>query len=116
LFNRVLCIDFFLISLIQVPVYDARKVVINFDVDLSRLDKVLPLFAGEVPSGSFVVVGYTVSGFKAGAQTGADRVPQIGFNIVWAIVCGTPDKLKGKYAMHESVFMLGSFLLPYSWS
>jgi hypothetical protein len=96
LFNRVLCIDFFLISLIQVPVYDARKVVINFDVDLGRLDKVLPLFAGEVPSGSFVVVGYTVSGFKAGAQTGADRVPQIGFNIVWAIVCGTPDKSKGK--------------------
>lgn len=86
----------FRISFIQVPVYDARKTVINFETDLGRLDKILPPFPGEVPLGSFVVVGYTVSGFKAGAQSGADRVPQIGFNIVWAIVCGTPDKWKGK--------------------
>ncbi|KAJ7828113.1 hypothetical protein B0H14DRAFT_3466492 [Mycena olivaceomarginata] len=52
----------------KVPVYDARKVVINFDVDLGRLDKVLPLFAGEVPSGSFVVVGYTVSWVQGGCS------------------------------------------------
>ncbi|KAJ7822379.1 hypothetical protein B0H14DRAFT_2598563 [Mycena olivaceomarginata] len=45
----------------RVPVYDARKVVVNFDTDLACLDAVVPPFVGEIPFGSFVVVGYTCS-------------------------------------------------------
>ncbi|KAJ6452019.1 hypothetical protein C8R47DRAFT_1229578 [Mycena vitilis] len=73
-----------------IPVYDARKIVINFDSDLSRLDQVLPLFPGEIPSGSFTVVGYTMASYMASLSGGAERVPHVGCNILWAIVCGTP--------------------------
>ncbi|KAJ7705900.1 hypothetical protein B0H16DRAFT_1345948 [Mycena metata] len=75
---------------LSVPVYDARKIVVNFEADLDRLDKVLPLFKGEVPFGSFVVVGYTVSSYKAALSSGGEKMPNLGCNILWAIVCGTP--------------------------
>ncbi|KAJ7108105.1 hypothetical protein C8R44DRAFT_938024 [Mycena epipterygia] len=49
-----------------IPIYDARKVTLDFDADLGRLEKVLPKFNGtEVPVGSFVVVGYTCSSYNA---------------------------------------------------
>ncbi|KAJ7112266.1 hypothetical protein C8R44DRAFT_632337 [Mycena epipterygia] len=74
----------------SVPVYDARKVVVDFDTDLDRLATALPLFVGEVPFGSFVVIGYTVSVYRAGLNGGSEKVPHLGCNIMWAIVCGTP--------------------------
>ncbi|KAJ7677840.1 hypothetical protein DFH06DRAFT_1316635 [Mycena polygramma] len=74
-----------------IPVYDARKKVINFDADLDRLDQVLPLFPGEIPSGSFTVVGYTVSSYMATISGGSERLPHVGCNILWVIVCGTPS-------------------------
>ncbi|KAJ6536054.1 hypothetical protein B0H19DRAFT_963312, partial [Mycena capillaripes] len=74
-----------------VPVYDARKTVVDYDTDLDRLGEVLPLFPGEVPVGSFVVVGYTVSSYMAAVGGGNDRVPHVGCNILWVIVCGTPS-------------------------
>ncbi|KAJ6513680.1 hypothetical protein C8R47DRAFT_1064388 [Mycena vitilis] len=78
-----------------VPVYDARTVVFDFNADLGRLASVLPVFHGEVPFGSFVVVGYTIAGYKASLSAGGERVPHLGCNILWAIVCGTPP-LQGK--------------------
>ncbi|KAJ7626517.1 hypothetical protein DFH06DRAFT_1141828 [Mycena polygramma] len=79
----------------KVPIYDARTVVFDFNSDLSRLSTVLPAFHGEIPFGSFVVVGYTVAGYKASLSAGGERVPHLGCNILWAIVCGSPP-LKGK--------------------
>ncbi|KAJ6506336.1 hypothetical protein C8R47DRAFT_1209525 [Mycena vitilis] len=73
-----------------IPVYDARKTVINFSADLDRLDQVLPLFPGEIPSGSFTIVGYTMASYMASLSGGAERLPHVGCNILWAIVCGTP--------------------------
>ncbi|KAJ7616336.1 hypothetical protein DFH06DRAFT_1145606 [Mycena polygramma] len=78
----------------KVPIYDARRVVLDFSSDLERLDRVLPPFHGEIPFGSFVVVGYTVAGYKAALSAGGERVPHLGCNVLWAIVCGTPP-LKG---------------------
>ncbi|KAJ7187201.1 hypothetical protein C8R46DRAFT_1207166 [Mycena filopes] len=72
-----------------VPIYDARKTIINFETDLGRLGDVLPVFPGEVPVGSFTVVGYTLSSYMATLSGTSDRVPHVGFNILWAIVCGT---------------------------
>ncbi|KAJ7709295.1 hypothetical protein B0H16DRAFT_1745939 [Mycena metata] len=74
----------------NVPVYDARKVVLDFQSDLPRLDQVLPRFAGEVPFSSFIVVGYSASCYQAARSGSAEKVSQLGCNILWVIVCGTP--------------------------
>ncbi|KAJ7635505.1 hypothetical protein DFH06DRAFT_1336526 [Mycena polygramma] len=78
-----------------VPVYDARKTVIDFSSDLERLSDVLPIFPGEIPSGSFTVVGYTVASYMGAIGGGTERVPHVGCNILWAIVCGTPSPTRG---------------------
>ncbi|KAJ7654008.1 hypothetical protein DFH06DRAFT_1133587 [Mycena polygramma] len=65
-----------------VPVYDARKVVVDFQSDLDHLDQVLPRFSGEVPFGSFVVVGYTLSGYQGLRSGSTDKVAHLGCNVV----------------------------------
>ncbi|KAJ7733303.1 hypothetical protein B0H16DRAFT_1579726 [Mycena metata] len=74
-----------------VPIYDARRTVVDFSHDLSRLDELLPIFPGEIPVGSYTVVGYTLSSYMAVLSGTSDRVPHVGCNILWAIVCGTPS-------------------------
>ncbi|KAJ6522934.1 hypothetical protein DFH09DRAFT_1191008 [Mycena vulgaris] len=73
-----------------IPVYDARKTVIDFDADLDRLGHVLPLFIGEVPNGSFAIIGYSVSSYFGNILSKANKVPYIGMNLLWVIVCGVP--------------------------
>ncbi|KAJ7660718.1 hypothetical protein DFH06DRAFT_1129778 [Mycena polygramma] len=73
-----------------VPVYDARKRVVDFNVDLDRLDKKLPLFPGEIPFGAFIVVGYTCSSYMGSISGSNERVPHLGCNILWVVVCGVP--------------------------
>lgn len=73
-----------------VPVYDARKIVVDYDTDLTRLHELLPPFVGEVPFGSFIVVGYTCSVYNAAVNGTSERAPHLGCNILWVIVCGTP--------------------------
>ncbi|KAJ7169024.1 hypothetical protein C8R46DRAFT_1218391 [Mycena filopes] len=74
----------------EVPVYDARKVVVDFQADLGKLDQILPRFSGEIPFSSFIVVGYTASSYQ-GARSGSnEKVAQLGCNLLWVIVCGTP--------------------------
>ncbi|PPQ72164.1 hypothetical protein CVT24_002415 [Panaeolus cyanescens] len=70
-----------------IPVYDATNTV-AFDVntDLDRLPEVLPRWMhGEVPRGSFAVVGYTISEYysKAGKWT-------LSCNLLWIIVLAVP--------------------------
>ncbi|KAJ7036892.1 hypothetical protein C8F04DRAFT_1180917 [Mycena alexandri] len=73
-----------------VPVFDARKTVVDFSSDLGQLASVLPVFTGEIPFSSFVVVGYSVSAYSAALSGTTQRVPHMGCNVLWAIVCGTP--------------------------
>ncbi|KAJ7156490.1 hypothetical protein C8R43DRAFT_849056, partial [Mycena crocata] len=73
-----------------VPVYDARKIVVNFNTDLDRLDQVLPLFPGEIPQSSFAVVGYSLSCYNGTVSGSSSKVASLGCNILWVIVCGTP--------------------------
>lgn len=61
-----------------VPVYDARKTVVDFTSALDRLSEVLPLFPGEV---------YTVSSYMASIGGDSDKLPHIGCNVLWVIVC-----------------------------
>ncbi|KAJ7697471.1 hypothetical protein B0H17DRAFT_1130438 [Mycena rosella] len=74
-----------------VPVYDARKTVINFDADLDRLEKVLPAFVGEVPSGSFAIVAYSCSSYSGSISSSNQKVPYVGLNVLWVVVCGVPS-------------------------
>ncbi|KAJ7664486.1 hypothetical protein DFH06DRAFT_1324037 [Mycena polygramma] len=73
-----------------VPVYDARKKAVNFEVDLPNLSKLLPLFPGEIPFGSFIVVGYTCTSYMASLSGSNERVAHLGCNVLWVVVCGTP--------------------------
>ncbi|KAJ6462305.1 hypothetical protein C8R47DRAFT_1240291, partial [Mycena vitilis] len=68
-----------------VPVFDARKVVVDFQLDLDRLDEVLPKFSGEIPFGSFVVVGYTLSEYQGLRSGSTNKVAHLGCNVVWVI-------------------------------
>ncbi|KAJ7229260.1 hypothetical protein C8J57DRAFT_1387555 [Mycena rebaudengoi] len=78
-----------------IPVYDARNRRLNFQTDLPHLNTkdILPLFQGEIPFGSFVVVGYTVTGWQAVPSINIDKIrhPHLGCNIMWAIVVGVRD-------------------------
>ncbi|RDB23241.1 hypothetical protein Hypma_009686 [Hypsizygus marmoreus] len=67
----------------EVPVFDGRTMTINMDVDLPRLDTKLPHFEGEVPPGSFIIVGYSASMYTN------KGTPTLSCSILWAIVCGT---------------------------
>ncbi|KAJ7205112.1 hypothetical protein C8J57DRAFT_1541939 [Mycena rebaudengoi] len=80
----------------KVPIYDARSVRFDYQTDFSRLSS-LPPFPGEIPFGSFVVVGYTVTGWNAVPAVNADgfKHPHLGCNILWAVVFGVPEHVSG---------------------
>jgi hypothetical protein len=71
----------------SVPVYDARTVKNNFYKILSDLDE-MNRFKGDVPIGSCVVVAYTINTWGKGSG----GVPNISFNIKWAMILGTPGR------------------------
>ncbi|KAK7054073.1 hypothetical protein R3P38DRAFT_2485964, partial [Favolaschia claudopus] len=74
-----------------VPVYDARGHDFDFATDLPNLATALPPWPQkEIPEGSFVNVGYTVSTYKGTASGYTDRVLHLGCNLQWVVVCGTP--------------------------
>ncbi|KAK7012657.1 hypothetical protein R3P38DRAFT_3209267 [Favolaschia claudopus] len=73
-------------------IYDARDREIDFDVALPSLDASLPKWTGgEIPIASFVVVGYSVASYMGKAQGVEGRTMHVGSNILWVILCGTPD-------------------------
>jgi hypothetical protein len=74
-----------------VPVYDARNRAFDFDDDLADINK-LPRWKGEVPVGSFVVVGYTASTYQSPRLRGKAKVEHVSCNLLWIMVCGTPKK------------------------
>ncbi|KAF6761868.1 hypothetical protein DFP72DRAFT_841979 [Ephemerocybe angulata] len=84
---RVATDTFSLPNDVDIPVYDAREVAdLDFHKVLPRLAESLPPFAGEVPLGAFIVVGYTLTVYRAGSG-----LMNLGCNLLWAIVVGTPD-------------------------
>ncbi|EAU91687.1 hypothetical protein CC1G_04455 [Coprinopsis cinerea okayama7 len=83
---RVNADSYFLESNNNVPIYDAQNAPdFNLSRDLPRLPKALPAWQGEIPYGSFVMVGYTVAVYKSNAGRWT-----VSCNIQWAIVIGTP--------------------------
>lgn len=72
--------------------YDARNTrTIDFNVDLPSLDSFLPRWEGEVPYGSFVVVGHTIAMYYSKYKHWT-----LGCNIRWLIVVGVPPPTNTK--------------------
>ncbi|PPR00613.1 hypothetical protein CVT24_005494 [Panaeolus cyanescens] len=70
-----------------VPVYDATNAIdFNVNTDLDRLAAALPRWLhGEVPRGSFVVVGYTISEYYSKSAKWT-----LSCNLLWIIVIAVP--------------------------
>ncbi|KAF6741385.1 hypothetical protein DFP72DRAFT_833748 [Ephemerocybe angulata] len=70
-----------------VPVYDARNVAsLDLEEVLPRLSQVLPIYTGgEIPYGSFVTVGYTMTIYRSNSGMWT-----LGCNVLWIIVLGIP--------------------------
>ncbi|KAJ7758511.1 hypothetical protein DFH07DRAFT_772514 [Mycena maculata] len=73
-----------------IPVYNATGKVFDFHTQLPELDKTLQRWEGEVPAGSFLVCGYTVTTYKTKATNYDGDQVHIGCNLIWAVVSGTP--------------------------
>ncbi|KAJ7710367.1 hypothetical protein B0H17DRAFT_1123520 [Mycena rosella] len=72
----------------KVPVYDAINCHFDINVDLENMHTKLQEFAGEIPSGMFVIVGYSASTFMGKAMNYSDKTTHVGLNVLWVIVCG----------------------------
>ncbi|KAF6755129.1 hypothetical protein DFP72DRAFT_811871 [Ephemerocybe angulata] len=73
---------------LTVPVYDARGLdTLDFNSVLPKLAESLPLYTdGEIPYGSFIVVGYTMTVYRANSGNWT-----LGNNIKWVIIVGIPE-------------------------
>ncbi|KAF6741988.1 hypothetical protein DFP72DRAFT_1082846 [Ephemerocybe angulata] len=70
-----------------IPVYDARNAeALDFEKVLPRLAEELPVYTGgEIPFGSFVLVGYTITIYRANNNNWT-----LGCNIQWVVIVGIP--------------------------
>lgn len=66
------------------PVYDAREVEFNLERDADKIEY-LPRFEGEIPFGSFIVVGHSTSCYPK------NDVWALSLNLLWVIIIGTPS-------------------------
>lgn len=75
------------------PVFDAREAVEDYgEVDFDRLDDHFPRFEGEVPVGSCVAVGHSMTTYigKGDDETKFGTKIHLGTNVLFVIVFGTP--------------------------
>ncbi|KAF6752333.1 hypothetical protein DFP72DRAFT_1070646 [Ephemerocybe angulata] len=72
-----------------VPVYDARGAKsLDFHKVLPNLSSSLPCYTGgEIPQGSFVMVGYTMTVYRANNGNWT-----LGCNLQWVVIIGTPEE------------------------
>ncbi|KAF6741369.1 hypothetical protein DFP72DRAFT_834254 [Ephemerocybe angulata] len=70
-----------------VPVYDARNSdTLDWNEVLPRLSETLPVYTGgEIPFGSFVFVGYTMT-----IYLGNNNKWTLGCNVLWVVILGSP--------------------------
>ncbi|KAJ7806663.1 hypothetical protein B0H14DRAFT_2610327 [Mycena olivaceomarginata] len=70
-----------------VPVYDGRFTGFDASVDIDNIDKILPVYEGDIPANCCTAVGYTISHYVT-----RTREDHISFNLQWAIVLGEPEE------------------------
>ena len=71
----------------SVPVYDGKSKKISFTADFfDNLSTKLSIYKGEVPRGSFALVGYTIQIQQHGEQVQYFKKPR------WVIILAEPNK------------------------
>lgn len=73
---------------IIVPIYDAWEVIFDVKSDLENLQSILPIYEGEIPIGSCVAIGHSISSYiskKDSQQTDVNLVTNILFVIILGI-------------------------------
>jgi hypothetical protein len=80
-------ITFFFFVMSLVPVYDGRFTGFDASVDIDNIDKILPVYEGDIPANCCTAVGYTISHYVT-----RTREDHISFNLQWAIVLGEPEE------------------------
>lgn len=75
-----------------VPVFDAREVSRDVGVDFDKLDGCFSRFDGEVPVGSCVAVGHSLSSYigKKDDEEKLGTNVHLGTNVLFVVVLGTP--------------------------
>lgn len=75
-----------------VPVFDARQVAQDTQVDFDNLDVNFPRFDGEIPIGSCVAVGHSVSTYigKKDDEEKLGTKIHLATNVLFVILFGSP--------------------------
>jgi hypothetical protein len=76
----------------KVPVFDARETTEGGQIEFEKLDDIFLRFEGEVPVGSCVAVGHSVTSY-VGKKDDEERLGtkiHLGTNVLFVIVFGTP--------------------------
>ena len=83
---------FFLFFFLKVPVFDARQVPQDTQFDFDNLPESFPRFDEEIPIGSCVVIGHSISTYP-GKKDDAERLGtdiHLATNVLFVILLGTP--------------------------
>jgi hypothetical protein len=75
-----------------VPIFDAREVEQDIQVEFGKLDSIFPRFSSEVPVGSCVAVGHSVSTYigKKDDEEKFGTKTHLTTNVLFVILLGTP--------------------------
>lgn len=75
------------------PVYDARKVAQDTQIVFDNLGSIFPSFEGEIPKGSCVAVGHSISSYvgKKDDEAKLGTSVHLATNLLFVIVFGTPS-------------------------
>jgi hypothetical protein len=76
-----------------VPGFDAWEVCLDPSVNFENISGLFPRFEGDIPSGSCIAVGHSLTSYvgKKSNKTEDDAQVQLGTNILFAIVFGVPE-------------------------
>lgn len=81
-----------LISSILVPVFDAREIGLDSSVDFGNLSDTFPRFEEEIPSGSCIAVGHSITSYRGKkSDKTQDMEMHLGTNILFVILFGVPS-------------------------
>jgi hypothetical protein len=90
-FHFYVIYSYALISSLLVPIFNARESNLNSLVDFKNLSNTFSNFDGEIPVGSCVATGHSMTSYseKKGGKDDTDL--NLGTNILFVIIFGTPE-------------------------
>jgi hypothetical protein len=84
---------------LSVPVLDARTKQIKMPSGLGTIEKDLPLFGRQVPTGSIALIGYTVGSYNSKANP---NDVSLSMNVLWvAVLAASENTLQVYHYLHS---------------